>query len=225
MRARRAALAMLALGWAWGGALALAAGQADTLLDHYLADLHSLRTQFTQTVSDAHGKLVESGAGSLLVQRPGRFRWEYTPQRAGNAGNADADQGQLLVADGRNLWFYDRELAQVTVKPLAAALSATPIMLLSGSAADLRASFEVRADGQHDGLSWVLVRPRSEQADFSEARLGFHGDELARMIFHDKLGQAVQLDFSHSERNGALDPMAFQFKVPAGVDVIGTPQS
>ena len=215
------------------------ASGGDTELDRYLAGLHTLRTQFTQTVTDPHGKLTESGSGSLLVERPGRFRWDYQPheqgqphqsgqphEQGGSAGGgaSDGDTGQLLVADGRNLWFYDRELAQVTVKPLSAALSATPIMLLSGSLSDLRTSFQVLADGRQDGLSWVVVRPQTAQADFSEARLGFRGQELARMIVHDMLGQSVQLDFSHSQRNGPIDPRAFQFQVPPGVDVIGTPQ-
>jgi outer membrane lipoprotein carrier protein len=187
----------------------------------------SLRTDFTQTVTDAQGAQIESGSGSLVVQRPDRFRWDYEPGAAGSgaaaAGNADQG-GQLLVADGSNLWFYDRELAQVTVKPIDAALSSTPIMLLSGSAATLRASFDIRAAGSHDGLQWVDVKPRSEQADFNDAQLGFKAGQLARMVFHNALGQNVQLDFAHSERNGRIDAAAFAFKAPAGVDVIGTPQ-
>jgi outer membrane lipoprotein-sorting protein len=45
------------------------------------------------------------------------------------------------------------------------------------------------------------------------------------MIIHDRLGQTVQLDFSHGERNGRVDASELQFKAPTGVDVIGTPQS
>ena len=78
-------------------------------------------------------RLTDAGAGQLLVQRPGRFRWDYQLARAGAGSRRRRTSGQLLVADGKNLWFYDRELAQVSVKPVAAALSATPIMLLSGS--------------------------------------------------------------------------------------------
>jgi outer membrane lipoprotein carrier protein len=237
-------VAIAALGAMLCGAASLAfaaapaaAVPAATVLDRYLDGLMSLRADFTQTVTDSKGSTVETGSGSLTVQRPGRFRWDYEPRAdtaadagtatdAGTAANADtADQrGQLLVADGRNLWFYDRELQQVTVKPIDAALSSTPIMLLSGSAATLRASFEVSATGARDGLEWVDVKPRSQQADFSDAQLGFHGAELARMLIHNALGQTVRLDFSHSQRNGHIDAAAFVFKAPPGVDVIGTPQ-
>jgi outer membrane lipoprotein carrier protein len=204
------------------------ADSGSTALDRYLNGLTSLHTAFAQTVTDAKGKQVESGAGTLLVQRPGKFRWDYNPREEGAtaiASKSDPQRGQLLVADGKNLWFYDRELAQVTVKPVNAALSATPVMLLSGSSAQLRDAFEISAGGNHEGLDWVHVKPKSDEADFSGADLGFARDQLARMIIHDRLGQTVQLDFSHGERNARVNASELQFKAPSGVDVIGTPQS
>lgn len=196
-------------------------------LDRFLDGLTSLHTAFTQTVTDAKGKQVESGAGTLLVLRPGKFRWDYTPHdaQAPPAPKADSPRGQLLVADGKNLWFYDRELAQVTVRPVSAALSATPVMLLSGSSGQLRDAFDISAGGNHDGMDWAHVRPKSDEADFSAADLGFAREQLTRMIIHDRLGQTVQLDFSHGERNARIEPSELQFEAPAGVDVIGTPQS
>jgi outer membrane lipoprotein carrier protein len=227
------------------GLLAAAAGHAattgaaDTALDRYLNGMNSLRTAFTQTVTDARGTQTESGAGTLLVVRPGRFRWDYTPRADAAAASAAAasaapapptaadggERGQLLVADGKNLWFYDRELAQVSVKPVAAALSATPVMLLSGSSAQLHESFDIAAAGTHDGLDWVSVKPRSTEADFSHAELGFARERLQRMVVTDRLGQTVALEFSHSDRNVRFQASELQFKPPAGVDVIGTPQS
>ena len=188
-------------------------------LDRFLTGLNTLSAEFTQSVTDSHGEAAGAGSGRLLVQRPGKFRWEYTPREAGAQRS-----GQLLVADGKNLWFYDRELAQVTVKPVEAALSATPIVLLSGSAAQLHDSFEISAAAAHDGMDWVEVKPRSTEADFNHAELGFGGGKLVRMVVNDRLGQTVQLDFQHSERNARVDADALRFKPPAGVDVIGTPQ-
>jgi outer membrane lipoprotein carrier protein len=206
-----------------------------TALDRYLDGLTSLRTAFTQTVTDAHGTQTEAGAGTMLVQRPGRFRWDFQP-RADSAmaplppqwpaaTGADSVRGQLLVADGKNLWFYDRELSQVSVKPVAAALSATPVTLLSGSAEQLHQSFDIAGAGSHDGLEWVSVKPRSAEADFNHAELGFDRERLVRMLVVDRLGQTVRLDFSRSERNARVNPSELQFTPPAGVDVIGTPVS
>jgi outer membrane lipoprotein carrier protein len=220
-RARRvclcAALAIAVVSAAGNAASAVPA----TALDRYLNGLDSLSASFKQTVTDGHGAPVSAGSGQLLVQRPGKFRWDYIPDAAHPQPGAS---GQVLVADGKNLWFYDRELAQVTVKPVESALSSTPIILLSGSSAQLHESFEINAQGGHDGLDWVAVTPRNSEADFSRAELGFAGEQLGRMIVHDRLGQTVELDFSRSARNQRIDSKALQFEPPAGVDVIGTPQ-
>jgi len=73
---------------AWTAILLLAGGTAlaaqpasdATALDRYLDGLKSLRTAFTQTVTDARGTETEAGSGTLVVQRPGKFRWDYQPR-------------------------------------------------------------------------------------------------------------------------------------------------
>ena len=206
--------------WLLGAALLLLGPAAlwaepATPLDQFLDDLQSLRAAFTQVVTDAGGTELESGQGSLLVRRPGRFRWEYTPAGAGP---------QLLVADGTNLWFYDRDLQQATVKPAAAALTTTPVILLSGTASEMRAAFAISDQGTRDGLAWVQVVPRSAAAEFSSAELGFRGAQLLRLIIHDRLNQTDSLNFTHSERGARVQESELHFTPPPGVDVIGTPQ-
>jgi outer membrane lipoprotein carrier protein len=211
-RARFASL--LASSAMWLSLASAPAEAASTVLDNYLDGLSSLRTSFTQVVLDARGQELESGAGTLLVRRPGRFRWEYTPEGEGP---------QLLVADGANLWFYDRDLQQATVKPAAAALSATPVVLLSGTPEQMRTAFTVIDAGTHDGLQWVRVTPRSSTAEFGSAELGFRGSQLARLVIHDRLSQTDTLDFTHSERDARIADSELRFTPPAGVDLIGTP--
>ena len=176
-------------------------------LEHFLAGLTTLRVNFTQSVVDAKGATVETGAGKLLVLRPDRFRWEYAPQGAGGGT-------QVLVADGKNLWFYDPELSQATVKPQSAALSATPVVLLSGTAAELHAAFVIENVPPRDSLEWVRVTPRSKTAEFAHAELGFQGVTLARMQIADDLGQIVTVIFSDGVRNGALGAADFSFTPP-----------
>jgi outer membrane lipoprotein carrier protein len=183
-------------------------------LDRFLVGLGSWRAPFTQVVLDAAGKSIEQGKGTLLVSRPGRFRWEYTPQDSG---------AQLLVADGKDLWFYDQELQQATVKPASAALSTTPVVLLSGTATQIRAAFDITSLPKRDGLGWVQVVPRSASADFADAQLGFRSVQLQRLVIHDRLGQRVTLDFGRSERNGRVQETELKFTPPAGVDLIGSP--
>ena len=206
--------------YAWAGTLLLgvvgmAALAAANPLDRFLAGLHTLELTFTEEVNDAQGHRTEQAQGELTVVRPGRFRWDTRP-------GADNGEGQLLIADGHNLWYYDRDLQQVTVKPMDAALSATPAMLLSG-AADLQSSFQITAEGPSSGLDWVRVEPKSASADFRTAYLGFSGDTLKKMILKDKLGQTATLTFTRSQRNLPVDPAQVSFTPPAGADVIGKP--
>jgi outer membrane lipoprotein carrier protein len=196
---------------------------APTPLDTWLTGLKSLRAQFTQSIKDSQGHQTDQTRGELLVLRPGRFRWESHDDPGAAAGSAPVDSGQVLIADGRNVWFYDRDLQQVTVKPVDAALTATPLMLLSGGA-EVRKAFDISDAGSKDGLSWLRVKPRGSDADFRQAVLGFAGGELKQMLLEDKLGQLATLIFVRSERNAPVSVADVSFAPPKGVDVIGTPQ-
>jgi outer membrane lipoprotein carrier protein len=221
-----------------GGALSAAAPAAtataavSTPLDKYLSDMKTLRTTFLQTLADGQGREIDRSTGTLIVARPGKFSWDIHPQTAktdaSGAGTAGATgtnkgDGQLMVSDGRNLWFFDRDLEQVTVKPVDAALSATPAMLLSGTV-DVRKNFNLSLAGQRDGLDWVLVEPHGADADFKDALFGFANGDLKRMILEDKLGQTATIIFDHIERNAAVTAQETSFTPPKGADVIGKPQ-
>lgn len=191
----------------------VSAARAQTPLDTYLSHLKTLRAEFAQTVTDGKGEQVQNAQGTLVIVRPGRFRWELTPE---------GGSPQLMVADGKNLWFYDRDLEQVSVKPASSALTATPAGLLSGEG-NVRELFNVSPAGRKDGLDWVLVAPKQGDADFREARLAFDKANLKRMVLRDKLGQTVSLEFKSSERNASVDETEVKFTPPPEADVIGTP--
>ena len=91
-------------------------------VQRYFQDLQSLRADFIQRVFDERSRVVQSSSGQMLMQKPGKFRWDYrTPAE------------QIIVADGNRLWAYDVDLAQVTVRKLDKALGSTPLALLSGA--------------------------------------------------------------------------------------------
>jgi outer membrane lipoprotein-sorting protein len=217
---------------------------APTPLDRYLKSLKTLRVTFLQTVADAQGAEVGRSTGTLIVERPGKFSWDIHPQsvqQGANAGQGPASQstsqstsqpatqaaapgsGQLMVSDGRNLWYLDRDLEQVTVRPVTAALSATPAMLLSGTV-DVHEHFTESLVGMREGLNWVYVEPRSTEADFKSALFGFDAKgTLERMILEDKLGQVVTIIFQDVAVNVPVPAKDVTFTPPPGADVIGTP--
>ncbi len=209
-------LARIAFALLLGCGLSLRGTAAETTaLDGYLTGMTTWSAGFTQTIVDAKGKSSSGGQGTLAIVRPGKLRWESTPDGA-------SDAAQLVVVDGRNVWTLDRDLDQATVKPVTDAMSQSPLMLLVGRA-ELRGAFSVQDNGRRDGLDWVRVLPKDAASDFREALFGFKGKELARFVVVDKLGQRSTLSFRDVKRNAPVAASAMEFKLPPGVDLIGKP--
>jgi outer membrane lipoprotein carrier protein len=178
-------------------------------VEKYIAGLASWSADFTQTIADGSGKVLRSAAGKLYLQRPGKFRWDYSEPSE-----------QLVLADGKQIWFYDKDLAQANVRDMDATLASTPAMLLSGGG-PVSGQFDITALPPSGGLEWFQLIPKHTDTDFQLVRIGFAKGELASMFLADKLNQVTQLTFTHQVRNAKFAPDLFSFSPPSGVDVIG----
>lgn len=181
------------------------------LVDKFLFDVTTMQAGFRQSLIDANGEVVEVTEGALEIQRPGQFRWTYTEPYE-----------QSLVADGLNLWSYDVDLAQVTVKPQAAALSNTPALLLGGSA-DAMEQFNYEGSVVENETTWARLSPKNTDSGFLRVELGFTAGTLERMVFYDNLEQTTLVALSEVSVNAPIDPAKFRFAVPQDVDVVGIP--
>src|ERR1700738_438907 len=199
------ALALVLLGA--GNRLGYATPATD--VEKYLAGLASWTADFEQTIDDGHGKVLRSAAGRLYLQRPGKFRWDYSQPSE-----------QLVLADGKQIWFYDKDLAQANVRDMDTSLASTPASLLSGSGS-VGTQLDVTALPPSAGLQWFQLVPKHADTDFQLVRIGFDKGDLRSMFLADKLNQITQLTFSNSKRNVSLAPDLFSFVPPPGVDVIG----
>jgi outer membrane lipoprotein carrier protein len=159
----------------------------------------------------AGGEILEVSSGTLDIQRPSQFRWAY-----------DEPYEQWLIADGINIWNYDIDLAQVTVKSQSEALANTPALLLGGSDAALD-EFEFDGSYEAGGLTWVRMRPVDTDSGFKRVELAFDGQDLARMVFLDNLEQTTLVSLYEAVINESIDKANFEFVVPEDVDVVGTP--
>jgi outer membrane lipoprotein carrier protein len=181
-----------------------------TEVDHYLAGLSSWSADFKQTITDGQGKELRSAAGKFYLERPGKFRWDYSEPSE-----------QLILADGKQIWFYDKDLAQANVRDMDGTLSSTPAMLLSGSGS-VSAAFDIKQLPADGGLRWFQLIPKHSNTDFQLVRIGFDKNgELASMFLADKLDQITQLTFTNPTKNPKFAPDLFAFTPPPGVDVIG----
>jgi outer membrane lipoprotein carrier protein len=185
--------------------------KAKALLERFVSNIQTLQGRFEQSLVDADQQVVEVSSGTLEIQRPGQFRWVYTEPYE-----------QILVADGLNVWSYDVDLAQVTVKPQAEVLSNTPAALLGGSP-DALEQFDFIGSFIDRGTVWVRLRPKDKKNGFNKIELGFNDGELSRMLFSDNLEQTTLIALFDVSLNREIDADLFEFNPPDDVDIVGTP--
>ena len=110
--------------------------------------LDSFSAEFNQKLFDADQVMQEESSGILRVQRPNRFNLEYRQPYY-----------QLYIADGKDLYFYDKDLEQVTVKAQEGMLENTPAMLLSNPS-KLDDLYDVKPQGEEHDLFWYQLTPK-----------------------------------------------------------------
>ena len=178
-------------------------------LNIFVQDVVTFKAKFKQTVLDYRGQILEEAQGLFILERPGKFRWDY-----------EQPYPQHIIADGERIWFYDVDLEQVTVTPQLEALADTPATLLSGDTRpeDKYLLSDIPSD---DGLLWVELIPKDVESNFQTITLAFDQHGLNQMIMKDSFEQKTRLVFSQTSENEELLPDVFVFTPPTGVDVVG----
>jgi len=176
-------------------------------LKAFLASSRSLSADFKQVLIDEKGKPVRTSFGVFYLQRPGKFRWDYQKPFA-----------QQIVADKGKVWFYDKDLDQVTVKKLDESLGSTPALLLSGEVS-LEDNFTIEGQGKEGDMQWIKLLPKSAETTFKYILIGLDRDSLGGMELSDNFGQLTRIYFSNVLINPPIKPTLFQFVVPKGADV------
>jgi len=177
-------------------------------LREFLAQTKTARGEFTQQVTRGSVQAAPPSSGTFFFKRPGKFRWTYVKPYE-----------QVLVADGERLYLYDKDLNQVTVKKVAAALPASPASILFGGN-EFERDFVVSEAGARDGVEWLMALPRARDSQFERIEIGFRDGAPVAMVLADSFGQVSRLAFGRFERNPRLDPQLFRFVPPPGADVL-----
>lgn len=176
-------------------------------LRKFLSRASSLQADFTQVQVDENGNPGSRSSGVFYLQRPGKFRWNY-----------QIPYHQEIITNGGKVWFYDKDLEQVTAKRLNEAIGSTPALLLSGEV-PLETNFNIEKQAVDEGLYWLKLVPKSEESGFKYVLLGLEDDTLAGMELSDNFGQLTRIYF-HNVKTGVKPEAAlFEFKPPPGVDV------
>ena len=177
---------------------------ANANLTKLLENLKTFQANFDQVIQDKRGTAMQESTGKMALQRPGRFRWEtLTPNQ------------QLIVADGKIIWVYDKDLQEVTKKKQTES-AASPGLLLSASVGNLAKHYDVSSLGKND----FKLAPIKHDLFKSVELLFDDNGTLTQMIMHDNIGQTTQIQFSHVSTNQSLSSSLFTFRPPKNIDVI-----
>lgn len=168
----------------------------------------------TDVAADGQGKtpgsarVSNASTGSFQFARPGKFIWTYLKPYE-----------QLLQGDGENLYIYDKDLNQVSVRKLGNALGSSPAAILFGSN-DLEKNFTLSEAGTRDGMEWLQAIPRARDTTFESIGIGMRDGLPVAMELRDSFGQVSLLSFAGFVKNPPAPENNFRFIVPKGADVL-----
>lgn len=187
---------------------AMAANSTAQQLQHFLDNTQSLSAQFEQTLLNEYNELMQQSAGELRMQRPGKFRWDYTKPYE-----------QAIVSNGRKIWMYDAELEQVNVRPYEQ-LESSPVNLLDNQQ-PLDTLFTLQDMPSQEGQDWVKLIPLKADSDFQQMLVGLHKGRIKTMRLLDNFNQQTEIIFTYLTINPRFKAGLFEFSAPAGADVMG----
>ena len=167
--------------------------------ERYLNDVRSLRSRFVQIASN--GSYAE---GEVYINRPGRMRFEYDPPNP-----------VLLIADGTNLLYYDKELKQATFIPLWE----TPLWFLIRKTVDLSGDVQVTGVEQ-EAAALRMTLQDVESADIGSVTLVFSDRPFALRSWEvtDAQGITTNLTLINPDFGAKFDKSVFDY---GDLDVYG----
>ncbi|CAB3645596.1 outer membrane lipoprotein chaperone LolA [Achromobacter sp. K91] len=184
------------------------AASAQEQLRAFVATVTSATGSFSQYTVNNQGRTQPAQTGVFSFQRPGKFKWAV-----------QKPYEQLVISDGRQVFQFDPDLAQVTERKVDAAIGTSPAAILFGSGS-LEQSFDVSALPSKDGIDWLRAKPRTADAGFSRVDIGMKDNLPVRVELLDSFGQTTRVDLSGIAANPQLPAKEFQFVAPKGVDVV-----
>lgn len=201
-------------------------------LEKGYAGLQDVQADFSQKTTIAAIKREQKGSGEVLLKRPASstamFRFNYSKPK------------QQIISNGRQVWFYTPESKQVMVNSVAAMFAGGNSIALSyltglgHVSRDFNVNFAAEPQDKNGNYQLELtpkkaspVLTRLELTVSSEAVKQLQGAGEVKNLFpvvsstvHDVGGNRTRIDYSRVRVNKGIADRNFNFKIPAGVEVI-----
>lgn len=180
--------------------------QAQLILSELRHDLTALQAEFKQYEQTPDGRVVDENTGIVWMQAPDFFKWHY-----------QSPFEQLIIADGEQVWVYDEDLQQVTVKSQKNNLN--PIYVIINEELSTR-YYDISYNGKKDAMDWIQLTPKEESNEVRSVLLGIEANQLRQIHVNNQLDQTLVFEFADLKRNPELAEDTFEFTPPEGVDVV-----
>ncbi|OEE80018.1 outer membrane lipoprotein chaperone LolA [Vibrio genomosp. F6] len=158
---------------------------------------------FSQQVISPEGDLVMEGEGTVEIARPGRFRWTTT-----------LPDENVLVSDGKSLWYYSPFIEQVSIYWQAQATEQTPFVLLTRSKESDWDNYQVNQNGDQ-----FVLTPTAVDSNQGQFQIDINSKGVVQgfnVIEQD--GQQGRFEFKNVNLT-TPNKATFTFEIPDGVDV------
>ncbi|MDX1352914.1 MAG: outer membrane lipoprotein chaperone LolA [Thiomicrorhabdus sp.] len=180
-------------------------------LQDYVNQLQTFKADFVQTQPDEAVFTLNKSTGHFELNRPGQLTWQYF----------QPDE-QKIVVDGVNLWVHDLDLDQVTVRPINDVKAELPLSWLLYKE-PIQDKFTIIESGDKSGLRWFNLTPK-QATYFQSIEVGMKDGEMVEVWMYQGPDNITKVKFTNIQSNLVIPYKHFQFQLPEGVDLIGTPQ-
>ncbi|MFL0797919.1 MAG: outer membrane lipoprotein chaperone LolA [Cellvibrionaceae bacterium] len=174
-----------------------------------LKPLSTLSGDFTQKVTDATGKVIQSSDGKFALSRPGLLRWETIQPFP-----------QLLTINEETIWIYDPDLEQATRRKVGDDVKNSPALLLTSDASAMIDRYDITEVVGTDGIQVFSLQPKKTEMGITHFNLVFRESSPSRIELKDSLGQQTLIELAAMETNEKLPLEYFSFEPPEGTDVL-----
>ena len=174
-----------------------------TQLKDKLAVFDQMHAQFVQRVLSSEGKLLNESSGEMTVSRPGKFHWQIeTPEE------------ELIVSDGKTIWYYSPFIEQVTLINFADAINDTPFALIAGADEKQWQNYIVKQQGNKFTVTNpTQVQPTTFMFEFDNK------NNINKFVVVEEQGQRSEFTLTHQAMPKDFSETLFDFQIPANVEV------
>jgi outer membrane lipoprotein carrier protein len=175
----------------------------------------SMSANFRQVTSVRSSPREKHGSGTLVIQKPGRMRWDYQEPAQ-----------QVLVADGETVSMYYAQAEQMMVIPAREYLQSDVTYAFFTGQGDILRDFEPlpaeKILTQGAAAHVIKLVPRKDHPQVQELRLWVSPESflIERLRVLDHFGTVTDLFFSQIKIDVDLPAALFTFTPPAGTEII-----